>query len=240
MRSMKRPTRQKVIGGAAVAVLAIGGSIAAVSATGDSSSAPRPAARHARTRDLATAAAYLGVSTARLDGELSSGKTLAQVADSSGPGKSSQGLIEALEAARKAKLTHAESALAARVDAEVNRPGGPLGGAPLSPQARVSALFDSPRRLGQAAASYLGVSDATLESELRSGKTLAQLARASTGKSQAGIVDALLAAEGNAPAFARAARAHLTKQQAARRQKRLKRRAERLVRRSFAPARAAS
>ena len=47
----------------------------------------------------------------------------------------------------------------------------------------------------QAAATYLGVSQSELFSDLRSGKTLAQIANATSGKSEAGLVDALVQSE---------------------------------------------
>jgi len=46
-----------------------------------------------------------------------------------------------------------------------------------------------------AAASYLGLTTAELETKLESGKTLAQIADATSGKSAAGLIDALVAAE---------------------------------------------
>lgn len=239
MVSMRRGARQKVVAGAAVAVLLAGGAIAAVSATGQSNDAKRSGghgvAGRARARELATAASYLGVSSAQLSGELRSGKSLAQIAEAAGGGKSAKGLIEALESAAKAKLAAAAGSLSARVAAEVNRPGGPLGGR-ASGNARLNALFSARRRLGEAAAAYLGTTPAELKRELRSGKTLAQIAGASAGKSSAGLIDALVAAaEQRAPA-ARAARASLSAAQRAKREQRLKRRATHLVQRKFAGA----
>lgn len=46
-----------------------------------------------------------------------------------------------------------------------------------------------------AAATYLGLSQADLLTSLQSGKTLAQVAAATSGKSVAGLIDALVAAE---------------------------------------------
>ena len=46
-----------------------------------------------------------------------------------------------------------------------------------------------------AAATYLGLSQADLQTALQSGKTLAQVANATSGKSAAGLIDALVAAE---------------------------------------------
>ncbi len=46
-----------------------------------------------------------------------------------------------------------------------------------------------------AAATYLGISTATLQADLQSGKTLAQVAEATAGKSAAGLITALVAQE---------------------------------------------
>jgi hypothetical protein len=119
MFSMRRGTRQKVVAGAAVAVLLAGVAVAAVSATGQSNAGTLHAAARARARDLATAAtvaAYLGTSPAALSSELSGGKTLAQIADGTA-GKSKAGLIDALVAAeRRAPLP--ERAARARLSSE--------------------------------------------------------------------------------------------------------------------------
>jgi hypothetical protein len=47
----------------------------------------------------------------------------------------------------------------------------------------------------QAAASYLGVSSTALFTDLRSGKSLAQVANATSGKSASGLIDAMVSAE---------------------------------------------
>jgi ribosomal protein S20 len=46
-----------------------------------------------------------------------------------------------------------------------------------------------------AATAYLGISDSELRSQLASGKTLAQIAGSTSGKSAAGLIDALVAAQ---------------------------------------------
>ena len=46
-----------------------------------------------------------------------------------------------------------------------------------------------------AAATYLGVTEAALTTQLEAGKTLAQVASTTSGKSTAGLIDALVAAE---------------------------------------------
>jgi len=150
--------------------------------------------------DLAAAATYLGVTQADLLTSLQSGKTLAQVAGATS-GKSVAGLIDALVAAEKTELAAAVTAgrltqaqadqitsgLTAHVTAEVNStahgPGGPgLGHGPGCDELT-------------AAATYLGVTPAALGAQLQAGKTLAQVADATSGKSAAGLVDALVAAE---------------------------------------------
>jgi hypothetical protein len=237
MGNVGRRTRQKVIAGAAVAVLVAGGAVAAVSATGQSNDGKR--ARHgfasrSRARELSTAAAYLGVSQAQLSSELRAGKSLAQIAEATGGGRSTKGLIEALEASKKAKLDAVASSLAARVTADVNRPGGPVASR-ASGAARLRALFAARRQLGESAASYLGTTSATLKRELRSGKSLAQIADATAGKSKDGLVAALVAAWQRTPAASAASRS-LSAAQRAKREQRLERRVTHLVQRHFAAA----
>jgi len=47
----------------------------------------------------------------------------------------------------------------------------------------------------EAAASYLGISTSDIFSDLQSGKTLAQIANATNGKSASGLIDAMVSAE---------------------------------------------
>jgi len=155
--------------------------------------------------DLAAAATYLGVTQADLLTSLQSGKTLAQVAGATS-GKSVAGLIDALVAAEKTELAAAVTAgrltqaqsdqiaagLTAHVTAEVNGtlpshgPGGP-GGPGFGHGPGGDELT--------AAATYLGVTETALTTQLQAGKTLAQVADATSGKSAAGLIDALVAAE---------------------------------------------
>jgi hypothetical protein len=200
MLGMQRSVRQKVVAAAAVAVLLGGGAFAAVSATGQRDGHPgkraRSGARHGRARDLRAAASYLGISTAALSGELRSGKSLAQVAAARGGGKTADGLIEAIVAERKARLQKTAAALPQRVSAEVARSGGPEARGARSPGRRAAlGLLTEPGHLGASAAAYLGVPLPRLRNELRSGKTLAEVADATPGKSRAGLVAALLAAK---------------------------------------------
>lgn len=180
---------------------AVGSFVAASSSTksGAAGDHQGPGFRH---NDLADAASYLGITQTALETALQSGKTLAQVADATS-GKSAAGLIDALVAAEKSELVAAVKAgdltqaqadtlaanLKAHETAEVNGtfrgghgPGDHHGG-----RAHGEALA--------AAATYLGLSESALLTQLESGKTLAQVAEATSGKSTAGLVAALVAAE---------------------------------------------
>jgi hypothetical protein len=138
-------------------------------------------AGRARTHEhdlFASAASYLGLSRSQLRAELRSGKSLAQIAAAT-PGKSASGLVTTLEAAAKAKLSASAARLSSRIAAIVNSTGGRR-------HARTRAL--------SAAATYLGLSRMKLHQDLRSGDTLAQVAKSTSGKSEAGLVQALVAA----------------------------------------------
>ncbi|HEV3033837.1 MAG TPA: hypothetical protein VGX72_03505 [Solirubrobacteraceae bacterium] len=147
--------------------------------------------RHHGTRHggpLISAAGYLGLTTAQLRSDLQSGKSLGQIANATA-GKSEAGLIQALEAADRQKLAAVSAQLPRRIAAEIARVGGP----PVGP-ARGARRHGLRARTLSTAAGYLGVSAAQLRSDLRSGMTLAKVANATTGKSEAGLIQALVAA----------------------------------------------
>jgi hypothetical protein len=241
MLAVQRSVRQKVVAGAAVAVLVGGTSFAAVSATGQgnghTSKHARHSARRLRMHDLAAAASYLATSPASLASELRTGKSLAQIAAAHGSAKTASGLVEAIVAERKARLQKSAANLPARVSAEVARPGGPSAGPIRSRAAGASALalFTAPGHLGASAAAYLGVSLTELRSELHSGKTLAQLAAATPGKSQTGLVAALVAAKQlrSARAATGAAAHKVSPARSKQRAEHLQKHVERLVARRF-------
>jgi hypothetical protein len=184
---MKRRLRQRLLIGIAVAAVLAGATAAVVMAAQPSGAAHHHnAADHRKRGMLATAANYLGLSTAQLGSELESGKSLAQVADAT-PGKSQAGLVEALEAADRQKLAAASADLPRRIVAEVNRAGDRLAGGARAGRRHAGTL--------PVAALYLGVSTAQLRHDLRSGTSLALLAKASSGKSEAGLIEALVAAK---------------------------------------------
>jgi hypothetical protein len=125
MLAVQRSVRQKVVAGAAVAVLIGGASFAAVSATGHvnghAGKHARHSARRLRTRDLAAAASYLGTSPASLASELDTGKSLAQIAALHGSGKTASGLVEAIVAERKARLQKTTANLPKHIERLVAR-----------------------------------------------------------------------------------------------------------------------
>jgi hypothetical protein len=183
---MSRLLKRKLALAVAITAIVSGASIAAVSATGQDTAAKPGHARHAGRRGagrlLAAAADYLGLPTTQLRSELQSGKTLAQIANATS-GKSEAGLIEAIVAARKAKFAKSVANLPNRVTAEVNRP---LRGS-ATPRAKARGGAHA------AARDYLGLPAAQLRSELLAGKTLAQIADTTAGKSEAGLIEAIVA-----------------------------------------------
>lgn len=184
--TMTRAIKQKIFATVAVVAVLSGATIAAVTAA-QTSGHRRPSGT------LASAAGYLGVPSAQLQAELRSGKSLAQIAAQS-KGRSAAGLTQALIAQRTARLAAAAAQIPQRVRAEVQRAGGPA-------EHRVSAAL-----------SYLGLTRAALQADLRSGKTLAQIASATSGKSEAGLIDALVRARKQALA-AKVAAGALTQKQ---------------------------
>jgi hypothetical protein len=194
MKGRTRSARQKVAAATAVMLVLAGGTAAAVSATG----ADRPKGERHRQRaahvphvEVPAIAAYLGISPAQLESELRSGRSLAQIAEGT-PGKSAAGLIDALIARKRRHLSTLSANVPRRVRAEVDRRGTLVGRAGAR---RGAGLHGGARRgLGGAAAAYLGVSLHQLRAQLRSGRTLAEIAGATPGRSTAGLIDALVAA----------------------------------------------
>jgi len=221
MRMTKAKTRIALIG---VGVLALaGGSTALASKSGSHTNGALAAPRggHGPSDELDAAASYLGTTTANLVAQLQAGKTLAQVAAATS-GKTTAGLIAALVAAEKTEIAAAVTAgrltqaqadqitpmLTQGISDFVNGtrpsggppgPGGPWSGGPGGPWPGGPGGFGhgpgAPSDDLAAAATYLGSTTASLLTQLQAGKTLAQVAAATSGKSTAGLVAALVAAE---------------------------------------------
>ncbi|HEY4451004.1 MAG TPA: hypothetical protein VGN13_05370 [Solirubrobacteraceae bacterium] len=166
---MNRALKRRLALAVGLCALIAGGTVAAVAATS-------PGAHHRAAagipRDLSTAAGYLGVAPAQLQAQLRSGKTLAQVAAAT-PGKSEAGLIAAIVAVRQAKLAAISAKLGKRVKAEVDHAPG--------------------QGLPAVESAYLGLTREQLRSEVRAGETLAAIAAATPGKSEAGLIAAIVA-----------------------------------------------
>ena len=154
--------------------------------------AQRPAKPVAHRGIVAVAAQYVGLERSALARELRSGKSLAQVATARG--KSVDGLKQALLTALKTRVD--ARVAAGRLPAE--RAQRLLARAPQRIDRLVNRTWNrgATRARGMgvlgAAAAYIGIERRVLAQELRSGKSLAQVATA-RGKSVDGLKQALLA-----------------------------------------------
>jgi hypothetical protein len=195
--------KQKLLAGVAIAAVATGGTVAALAATGDGKHAGRRVAsahaagphRRCLGGQLGVASGYLGVPRAQLRSELGAGESLAQIAAAT-PGKSPDGLAKAIANAKLARLHEALAAgritqaqgdardanLTRRITDRINRPP--------SCRARTTAGRVPDLR---AAARYFGMSPEQLRSQLSSGRSLAEVGAATSGKSAAGLIATLVA-----------------------------------------------
>ena len=131
------------------------------------------------------AANYIGITVDQLRSEMGTTKSMADVAIAHG--KTRDGLIAALVTAETANIQQRISGLVDHKGAPQKGPAGPRGGAPGGP------AFGFGQDL-QTASTYLGISQSDLITQLRSGKTLAQIAAATPGKSRDGLIAALVQA----------------------------------------------
>jgi hypothetical protein len=208
---MRAPKR--IVAGIASVVLVIGAG-AGIAQAAQSNGGGKPAAAGHRGgpghgMPGATAiATYLGVTQAELRTQLQAGKSLADVAKAQG--KTVAGLEDAIVADAKShldqavtdgKLTAAQAAtmladLKSHVDDIVNRTGLPDGGPGRGGPGHDGMGHDG---MGHGPfdpaviAEYLGLTQAQLRTQLESGKTLAEVAKAQ-GKTVAGLEDAIVAA----------------------------------------------
>jgi hypothetical protein len=186
---MRRILRRRVALTVALAAVLAGGTAVALGATGGDAGHDHRAGLHGGSAAhghhggvLHVAASYLGLSPRELRDQLRSGKSLAQVANST-PGKSEAGLVAALLAAAKARFAAGTSDREARIQGLVNRTPGASG-----PRHRHGAHRAAVR---STVLSYLGIRGHEVARQLRAGKTFAQIADATPGKSAAGLGEAL-------------------------------------------------
>jgi len=135
---------------------------------------------------VTAAANYIGITEAQLRTELGTDKSLADVAIAHG--KTRDGLIAALTAAQQQDIATLvdQKGIGARPNPANGYGPGP-GGFGRGPGDRVAGDPE------EAAATYLGTTEADLETKVRAGQTLAQIANATAGKSRDGLVNALVA-----------------------------------------------
>ena len=184
-------------------VLALAGGGTAIAAKGKGSSQRLRAGFvghkfHGPSQLLDTAASYLGLAPADLATKLRGGTTLAQIAGAT-PGRTVQGLVDALVAAEQKGLADAVTAkrlTQAQADAIAKE----------LPKRTTDFVNGTFRGHGfgfrggrgdylQVIADYLGTSPASVVNQLMSGKTLAAIANGTSGKSASGLIAALVAHE---------------------------------------------
>lgn len=165
----------------AICAVAAAGTAVALGATGEGHGHARHAAGHPGL--IGRAAAYLGIDRSKLRADLRAGESLGEVAAAT-PGRSEAGLVAAIVAARKGALAKQEATLPERVSALVKSGGRSL----------IAGLAGHTGRSTRALTlSYLGIGRSRLAGELREGKSLAQVADATPGRSAAGLIEAITA-----------------------------------------------
>jgi hypothetical protein len=134
---------------------------------------------------LTAAATYIGITEAQLRTELGTDKSLADVAIAHG--KTRDGLIAALTAAQQQEIATLvdQKGIGARPNPANGFGPGPGFGRGPGDKVTGDSLA--------AAATYLGTTEADLQTKIRAGQTLAQIANATAGKSRDGLLNALVA-----------------------------------------------
>lgn len=152
--------------------------------------------------EIAAAASYLGINGTHLRSELRTGRTLAQIAAATS-GRSANGLIDALVRARARALTNAAVAGKRAGAPATARQKRQLAG--LLKRVRTQ-IYRLPGYAGlPASARYLGIGTAQLRAQLQSGRSLAQIADGTHGRSAAGLIAARVSTREAALAAALAA-----------------------------------
>ena len=133
---------------------------------------------------ITAAATYIGITEAQLRTELGTDKSLADVAIAHG--KTRDGLIAALTAAQQQNIATLVDQKG--IGARPNPANGYGPGPGFGRGGGKNVTGDSEA----AAAAYLGTTEADLETKMRAGQTLAQIANATAGKSRDGLFNALV------------------------------------------------
>jgi hypothetical protein len=204
--NMTGASKRKIMIGVGVLALVLGAAVAIMTASGSSKGPIKPNSHHLvgirdirDSGDLALAADYLGVSRAQLRHELSSGSTLADIANTTS-GHSASGLTDALFAAKAARLNEAVSTGKLSKAKQASRL------AKLPESLAVEIYRQHTVNAGSAdvatAAGYLGLTTKQIRDAQRSGRSLAQIAAATAGKSATGLIHALVGAKSAALADA--------------------------------------
>jgi hypothetical protein len=173
---------------ASAVVLALAGAGAAAAG---SDRGTRPAQGPGAGTFLGVELAYLQIDKQTLLAKLKQGQTLAQIATAQG--KSPQGLIEAIVSATKVKLDakvragKLGAAKEAATLAQLRTQLGKIVTKSYGPGTKVPSVYLNP------VLAYLQIGKQTLDQELKSGKTLAQVAVAH-GKTADGVTAAILGA----------------------------------------------
>lgn len=164
----------------AVAVLAVVAAVLIIALSGGShgKGGISPTGRQTAAQ---AASSYLGLGLNTVRQRLRNGETLEEIADST-PGHSAKGLVAAVSAARAEELRK-HGATPAEAAAAVHKA-----------RARLRAQLRRKRRSGalvRSASRYLGVSEAAVRAQLRSGKTLTQVAEAH-GHTRAELIEGMV------------------------------------------------
>jgi hypothetical protein len=179
-----------VVAGVLVAVTSGGGH---AHSSGEHAQATRAAQAARRRTDVADVVArYLGMTRTQLRRELASGRTLADVLDTKS-GKSEGGAVQALVdaqtvkiEARAAKLGLTKAQVDARIAAARKRAGARLR------RLSIASITAGNRVVLMTSSRYLGIPAGQISEQQRAGHSLAQIADATTGKSAAGLIDAIV------------------------------------------------
>ncbi|HEX5096599.1 MAG TPA: hypothetical protein VFX21_11320 [Acidimicrobiia bacterium] len=193
-------TTSAVLATAGVSVAGAASSTGTTEPTAATANAHRPAARRAIAGALKVAADAIGITRAQLATELKAGKSVAEVATAHD--KTPQSIVDALVAAGTKRINAAKDAgkitdeqaqtalekLPARAEQAVNAKAGDRKAR--KHHARVRRLAGGALRR---AADVIGIEPKALIAELRSGKTIAEVATAK-GKAPQAVIDAIVAA----------------------------------------------